>query len=204
MGDADGSGLTAAERCARSWELAKLGEWDQAERVADGITDDEDERGQALAVLAERLTRAGLLERAERTALRITADPNFFGALHEKLIALTECAAAHARCNQSADALRLVGHALADLPAFAACADWEAADLLADIAAVLAQIDQRDEAAGALERAVELIPEAGQDRDKILARIAAQLAALSLLDRAREVAASITVPELRRRALPPE
>jgi hypothetical protein len=94
-----------------------------------------------------------------------------------------------------------LGHAVADLPAFAACADWEAADMLIEIAAVLGQIGQREEAERVLERAVEAAVSAAQDGSRLLGRIAAQFASLSLRDRAREVAGSIAVPELRRRAL---
>lgn len=197
----DLSALTATERCACSWELAQRGEWDHAERVAASITDDEDERGQALAILAVQLARAGVLDRAERTALQITADPTFFGAVHEKLVALVECASVHASRGQAADASRLLGHALADLPAFTAVADWEAADCLVDVAQVLGQLGEKGQAAQALERAAALAPSIHQDQAQILERIAGQFAALSLRDRARAIAESIPVPARRSRAL---
>ena len=64
-----GAEIAEPERTVYSWFLSYLGEWDAARKVALSISDP-DERGQALAVLAQRLTQEGLLEDA-KDAIRL-------------------------------------------------------------------------------------------------------------------------------------
>lgn len=68
--------------------LAQVGQWDRAEAVARLIRNNEDEKGTALALLAQRLAAADLLDRAESVALSIPNSPKTSGAMAEKATAL--------------------------------------------------------------------------------------------------------------------
>lgn len=183
-----------------SWELARTGNWGEAERVARSITGDDDERGQALAVLAECLARAGHAERAESVAISISSDPEDYGSFHEKLIALGEVASVYAVAGRADDARRVAETTIAETEAFSAVADWEVPDVLAEIAGVLGRI-------GDIGRAVEVLLQAtglasaARDSAPPLHAIALQYERLSRSGDADAVVALIRPPGLRERAV---
>ncbi|MBI4752174.1 MAG: hypothetical protein HY774_27115 [Acidobacteria bacterium] len=74
--------------CHYSWTLSRYQQWDRAEAVARSIQDDPDEQGQALAILASDLARAGLFDRARAIAISIPNLSNCPGAVSEKAAAL--------------------------------------------------------------------------------------------------------------------
>ena len=192
---------SATDRCSYSWGLARLGEWDQAEAAARAIDDDEDERGQALGILSQRLAAAGLAERAERVALSVTSDITNFGAVQEKMIALIDCAQSYCSHGLPQDAVRVIETGLADFAAFADASDWQATDWLVDAADVYVKIGQPERALQLLETAAEMVQNVGMDRAQIQRQIALKFASLDRLDQAREVAQSITSPTIRQRTL---
>ena len=197
----DPSGLlSASERCSYSWGLARLGEWDLAEEAARQI-DDEDERGQALACLAQSLAAAGFPERAQAVALAVTSDVTFFGAVHEKMVALTACAQSYLCKGLRDEGIRVPDIGLAAFPTFAQAADWEAPDWLVEVADTFYQLRETNRALVALETAAEMVDRIHQDREKIRERIAKKFALLSQEHRARQIAEAITIPAIRERAL---
>jgi hypothetical protein len=81
-----------------SRQLAYNEQWDKAEEITE-LIEDEDEKGQALAGIAQYLAKKGLIERAEQI---VCAIPSLIGtgAFSEKIDALIELAKAFAKRNE--------------------------------------------------------------------------------------------------------
>jgi tetratricopeptide (TPR) repeat protein len=73
---------------AYAWELSRLGRWDEAESAARRIEDDPEERGEALALLAQGLAKRGACEHAIALVDQIPDDGDAPNAVAEKAIAL--------------------------------------------------------------------------------------------------------------------
>lgn len=75
--------------------LANFGQWDRAEAVARKIHHNPNEMGVALAVIAQGMAAADLLDRAESVALSIPNSSAFTGAMVEKATAILAIASKH-------------------------------------------------------------------------------------------------------------
>lgn len=135
---------TALDIGAYSVALANFREWDRAEAVAHRITDDEDEKGQALASLSQKLADAGFTDRAENIARSIPVDSNLTSVLVEQAFAFIRIASQLVKANQNERAERLLRDAEA-LVALRAHADHVKASLLDDIAYIWKELNQRDQ-----------------------------------------------------------
>lgn len=134
---------TALEISAYSTVLANFGEWNRAEAVARRITNDENEKGVALALLSQKLVDAGLTERAENIARSIPINSNLPGVLVEQASAFTKIAAKLVKSGQSGRAEKLLEAAEA-LVASLRHPDHIKASLLDDISYIWKEMNQRD------------------------------------------------------------
>jgi lipopolysaccharide biosynthesis regulator YciM len=148
--------MRAADWCVYAFALSSAGEWERAEAVARSIRDDDDERGQALGVLAQDLAKAGLLERAEAIAYAIDNTREHSGALHEKVLALIEIASHWTRRHDAGRAWQLLVAAETAAQALPDPPDWVKPDCLAQIALLCAQIDELEAAAQVWNHAISL------------------------------------------------
>jgi hypothetical protein len=146
----------AADLCVYAFALSSAGEWERAEAVAASIHDDANERGQALGVLAQDLAKAGLLERAEAIAYMLDNARSHAGALHEKVLALLELAAAWMRRQDTAHVWQLLVAAETAAHELPGPPDWVKPDCLAHIALLCAQIDELEAAAQVWNHAISL------------------------------------------------
>ena len=202
--------LPASEVCAYSWALASFGEWDRAEAVAHLITNDQNERGQALAILAQRLVEADLLDRADQVAKSIVIAPELTGALVEKATALIAIASRFAQAHQSDRAIQLLTQAELTTKQRVR-ADHLQASLLADIAQTWMSLGRLEEALKLWDEAVYIARESirayrtgGQpdvDSWKSLAIIAEDLFAIGENERAERAIALIDNDEWREKVL---
>ena len=135
---------TALEISSYSTVLANFGEWNRAEAIARRITNDENEKGQALASLSQKLADAGLTERAENIARSIPIDGNLTSVLVEQAFAFTKIAAQLVKAGQVDRAERLLRDAEA-LVALRKHPDHIKASLLDDIAYIWKEMNQRDQ-----------------------------------------------------------
>ncbi|HEY0764377.1 MAG TPA: hypothetical protein VGD61_18515 [Pyrinomonadaceae bacterium] len=135
---------TGLEISAYSMALASFSEWNRAEAVAHRITDNEDERGHALASLSQKLADAGFTERAENIARSIPIDSNLTDVLVEQAFAFTKIASRLVKSGQNDRAERLLRDA-ESLVTLRKRADHIKASLLDDIAHIWKEMNQRDE-----------------------------------------------------------
>ena len=98
-------GLKEYELCSISWELSAASRWDEAELVAQGISDPED-RNQALGLLAQYLVRTGEVGRAQRTADAVSQRDHT-----ERLVALIAIAQAHIKAGDNEAAREITSEA---------------------------------------------------------------------------------------------
>jgi hypothetical protein len=96
------------ELLSKVYTLANESKWDEAEEVAKSIRDNEDEQGQALAGIAQKLCSSNLLDRAERIAYSIPNNPNNIGSLIEKAIALFCIAQSYITSNKQ-KSIKIIG-----------------------------------------------------------------------------------------------
>ena len=82
-------GLKEYEICSVSWALSAASRWDEAELVAQALSDPE-ERNQALGILAQYLVRAGEVSRAQLIADEVSQRDHT-----ERIVALIAIARAH-------------------------------------------------------------------------------------------------------------
>ena len=200
----------AFEVCSYAWLLAYFGQWDRAEAVARSIKDDEDERGLALATLAQRLAAADLADRAESVARSIPIDAKWSGSLVETVVALTKIASKSAQAGQPARAEGLLREAEAALKQLGH-PDHLQASLLDDIAEAWMLLNRRDKSLGLWDEAIVVarqsveIYRAGGAPDvdswKVLAAIARRLAELGEDERSKLALQAIDNDDWRKRAI---
>lgn len=195
--------------CSYAWALAAVGEWERAEAVARSI-DEEDERGQGLAILSQRLAEAGLLDKAEALALSIPADPQHSGALVEKVTALIQIAARRAQNGEAEKAAAVLHEAEAGIR-LRVRADYLQSGLLDEMAQVWVKLGKPENASSLWEEAISVarnsieayhaggVPDV--DTSKVLAGIARHAAASGSYEQARKAAQIITDNSLRERVL---
>jgi hypothetical protein len=164
--------------CVYAFALSNVGEWERAEAVARAIHDD-DERGQALGVLAQDLAKAGLAERAETIAHAIANAREHTGALYEKVLALLALASHWRQQGDAAHVWSLLVEAELAAQALPDPPDWVKPDCLAQIALWCAQIDEMEAAAQVWNFAISLSKGCADFGLQLtLQRIAEQLAKL--------------------------
>jgi lipopolysaccharide biosynthesis regulator YciM len=179
-----------ADWCMYAFALSGVGEWERAEAVARAIHDD-DERGQALGVLAQDLAKAGLAARAEVIADAIDNTREHTGALHEKVLALLAIASYWKRQGDAARAWQLLVAAETAAQALPDPPDWVKPDCLAQIALLCAQLDELEAAAQVWNYAISLSKGCSDFSLQLtLQRIAEQLATL---DRGTQATAFVEV-----------
>ncbi len=152
---------SAQDVCAYSWVLSSFGQWERAEAVARSITNDDDERGLALAILAQKLATAGLLDRAERVARLINDSPELTGVMVEKATALIAIASKFVQEGKPDRAMALL--TAAELTAKQRQhADHLQASLLGEIAATWMTVGQSERAIKLWDAAVDVARESIQ------------------------------------------
>jgi tetratricopeptide (TPR) repeat protein len=138
--------IPANELCSYSWALTQAGEWAWAEQIANSIQDNEDEKGQALAILAQRLAGRGIFDEAFRIVYLILNSPSQgSGALIEKVVAFTYIALGSLKNGD----FKQVNKALVDAEKTLETLDYKSttiAHLWCDVAEIWKQIGKRDEA----------------------------------------------------------
>ncbi len=125
------------------------------------ITDDENEKGEALASLAQKLVDAGFIDRAEAIARSIAIDTEKTGALVEKSYTFIKIASHLVKAGQSDRAERLLRDA-EELLALRKHADHIKASLLDDIAYVWKDLNKRDECLRLWDEAIAVAKESIQ------------------------------------------
>jgi tetratricopeptide (TPR) repeat protein len=135
---------TALEISAYFTVLANFSEWNRAEAVARRIADHEDEKGQALASLSQKLADAGFTDRAEDVARSIPIDNNLTSVIVEQAFAFIKIAAQLVKGGHNDRAGRLLLDAEA-LVASRKPVDDIKASLLDDIAYTWKEINRPDQ-----------------------------------------------------------
>lgn len=195
---------------ALSSVLASFGEWDRAEAVARSIKNNDDERGSALAVLAQDLAAADLLDRAEAVARSITNSEELEGVMLEKATALIAIASKFANDAKPDRAGPLLDEAEVTIKHMKH-PDNLLASLLGDLAETLTRAGQSERAIKLWDEAIEVAGESirayraggGPDVDswKALAIIAGDLFAIGENERADRAMALIDNDDWRERML---
>jgi hypothetical protein len=138
--------VRAYEICSYSWGLTQAGEWQWAEQIANSIQDNEDEKGQALAILAQRLASKKLYDEAFRVAYSIPNNPSqASGALIEKVGAFIAIALGSVKDGN----FDQVKKALVDAEKALETLEYKSttiAHFWCDVAEIWKQIGERDEA----------------------------------------------------------
>lgn len=207
-GSSDGE-ITTRDRGSFASVLAWLGEWDRAEAVALSIENDPSETGLALAVLAQRLAAAELLERSEAVARSIPNSDDRSGYMVEKATALLAIASKFLDQNRAERALAVLDEAEVAIKQLQH-ADHLLASLLGDLASLYTrtgQVDKAtmfwDEAIGTAQTSIQRFRAGGApnvDSWKALAIIAEDLFSIGDNTRAERAMALIDNKEWRERA----
>lgn len=146
--------LKPHELCYYSSHLSLRGDWKKAEEIAN-LLNDEDERGQALACLAQNLAKSGFIERAKNIALSIPSNAEYSGALYEKISALIKIADELAKL-KSIDKLSEITEIIESEIKLLDLA-FDKAQLYLDLAIVLEPIIETSNAIRYLEKAVQYV-----------------------------------------------
>lgn len=195
---------------AYSSVLADFGEWDRAEAVARSIGNNYNEKGTALAILAQRLAAAGLLDRAESVALSVLNSSEFGGVMVEKATALLAIASKRAEKGNVERAQSLLEEAEQTIEHIKR-ADHLLVGLLGDLAGAFHKMAESDRALNLWDRATDIgmksirAYRAGGAPDvdswKSLEIIAQDMFAIGETERAERAMALIDNDDWRERAL---
>jgi tetratricopeptide (TPR) repeat protein len=172
-----------------AWELSRLRRWDEAEAAARRIEDDPEERGEALALLAQGLCEGGAFERAIAIVDQIPDDAGIPNAVAEKAIALVAIGKAVAAAGDYAEADKFFERAFASIEALGdARSPWSEPETFLEWGRAYLSCD-RERALGLWRRAAHRAEELSGDIDclKLLGEIGTEFARAGAIEEAEAI-----------------